>query len=121
MFRWEALFEQAFGYRISPKLLLPNYENGGFFTAYSQGSPIGTCLLHTSGKEVVGIHAVGILPERRSQGLAQQLMHLVLNQSLEQGFAYATLQASTMGKGLYVKLGFQADFLLINYALPLSV
>lgn len=119
--RWEELFIQAFGYRISYKLLMPDYENISFFSAFHLDEPIGTCLLHNSGKHVLGIHALGIIPQGRGKGLARQMMHIVLNQAIGQEFTCVTLQASAMARELYVQLGFAQDFLMKNYTLsPLA-
>lgn len=115
--RWEVLFKQAFGYRINSELLLPNYEFIRFYTAFHNELPVGTFMLANTGAEIIGIHAVGIIPDRRGKGFAEQLMKYILNQSIEQEFMYATLQASRMGKGLYLKLGFEEQFVLMNYAL----
>lgn len=58
---------------------------------------------------------MGVIPAMRRKGLAEQMMRRILNQSLAQGFRYAMLQASAMGKGLYQKLGFTEQFVLKNY------
>ncbi len=115
---WTRLFREAFNYRISEKLLFPGQESVRCFIAFHQHEPAGTVLLHHTGNNVLGIHAMGIIPSMRRKGLAQQLMKKILNQSLEEGFRYATLQASAMGKDLYLKLGFIQQFALKNYALP---
>lgn len=115
--RWEVLFKQAFGYRINSELLLPNYEFIHFYTAFHNELPVGTFMLANTGAEIIGIHSVGIIPDMRGKGFAEQLMKHILNQAIEQEFIYATLQASQMGKGLYLKLGFEEQFVLTNYAL----
>jgi len=59
----------------------------------------------------------GIIPEQRRKGFAEQMMVNILSQSAEQGFKYSTLQASELGKGLYLKLGFKEQFIIKSYSL----
>ena len=116
--RWEGLFQQAFGYRISYRLLLPCYVSTRFLLVYRvSGEPVGTAALHHANARVMGIHSMGILPKMRRQGLAGQMMRYLLWQSRTEGFDYVTLQASDMGLDLYRKLGFHEQFLMENYAL----
>ena len=114
---WEAIFQRAFGYHISYRLLLPAYEKTSFWMAYYQDKPVGTAILHHTDERVMGVHGMSVLPKMRRKGLAEQMMRQLLNQSLDRGFQYATLQASAMGKGLYQKLGFQEQFVMKNYTL----
>lgn len=115
---WEQLFQRAFNYKIDHQLLLPHYEHTDYLIAYDQeDQPVGTAILHYTEDSIVGIHAMGIIPEMRRKGLAEQMMRDILNQSWKQGFRYATLQASAMGKGLYEKLGFVEQFVMKNYVL----
>ncbi|MBL6449404.1 GNAT family N-acetyltransferase [Fulvivirga sp. 29W222] len=114
---WEKLFQQAFGYQISHKLLQQDYESTDFIIAYHNESPVGTAVLHHPSGDIIGIHAMGIIPEARRQGYAEQLMKIILNHSIEHGFKFATLQASAMGKGIYIRLGFEEQFLMKNYTL----
>lgn len=116
---WETVFRQAFGYTISHELLLPDYGDIRFLLAFRADKPVGTCILHNSPQTVMGIHGMGIIPEMRGKGFAEELMRIILNQAVEQGVEWATLQASAMGKGLYLKLGFQEQFVMRNYGLPL--
>ncbi len=113
---WEELFKQAFNYRISHKLLLPPYENIDYFIAWHQGNPAGTVVLHDTGS-IIGIHSMGIIPSMRRKGLAAQLMNNVLNLAYKNGYEYATLQASEAARGLYLKLGFEEQFVMKNYIL----
>ncbi|MEM1134739.1 MAG: GNAT family N-acetyltransferase [Bacteroidota bacterium] len=114
---WGNLFKEAFGYKISHNLLLPNYEHIDFFLVFHEEEPVGTIILHNTNNTVIGIHAMGIIPSMRRKGFAEQLMKQMLNLSMAKGFKYAVLQASSMGKGLYQKLGFQEQFIMKNYSL----
>lgn len=113
---WSDLFEQAFGYHISPRLLLHDYPNTSFYRIGKKGKMAGTAIVHYTG-EVVGVHAMGVISEFRRQGLARQVMNSILYQAKQDGFELATLQASVMGKQLYLDLGFQEEFLMKNYRL----
>lgn len=113
---WSILFEQAFGYHISPRLLFYNYPDTSFYRISKNGKMAGTVIVHFTDK-VVGIHAMGVVPDFRREGLARQVMNNILYLAKQRGCELATLQASAMGKQLYVDLGFQEEFLLKNYRL----
>ncbi|WP_422358678.1 GNAT family N-acetyltransferase [Reichenbachiella sp.] len=114
---WVSYFEQAFGYRINSSQLVHPYPSTVFYIIKYQGQPAGTALVHHTDR-VVGIHSMGVIPSMRRKGLARLVMHNILSNALEQGYEYATLQASAMGKGLYEQLGFEEHFLMKNYRLP---
>ncbi|ELR69470.1 hypothetical protein C900_05002 [Fulvivirga imtechensis AK7] len=114
--QWEQLFLEAFGYTISHRLLLPAYESTDFYVAFYKSAAVGTVILHHM-ENVMGIHAMGVIPEMRRKGFAEQMMRRVLNLSIDSGFELATLQASNMGKDLYLKLGFEEQFMMKNYVL----
>ncbi|WP_430965499.1 GNAT family N-acetyltransferase [Spongiimicrobium sp. 2-473A-2-J] len=116
--RWEALFEKAFNYTISHRLLLKTCDTVDYLIAFHEGKAVGTVVLHYTRGAVVGIHSMGVIPEMRRKGYAEKMMHAVLSQAVGEAFAHATLQASAMGKGLYLKLGFKDQFLMSNYELP---
>ena len=114
---WAALYPQAFGYRIGENILMAAPDQVCFYIAYYQNRPIGTAIIHYTGK-VAGIHGVGILPEMRRNGFAEEIMSFALNRALDHGAESATLQASAMGKGLYLKMGFTEQFSMKNYQMP---
>ncbi|WKN40846.1 GNAT family N-acetyltransferase [Tunicatimonas pelagia] len=114
---WEDVFLRGFDYKISHRLLLPDYESTHFFIAYQEQVPVGTAVLHAKNNQVMGVHSMSILPEMRRQGYAEQIMRILLNKSISQGYTWVTLQASAMGKGLYEKLGFKEQFIMKNYIL----
>lgn len=114
---WSDLFEQAFGYHIPPKFINNAPAGAQFFVVYSQTSePIGTAMLYRT-QNIAGIHMIGVTPNMRRQGYADAIMHEILRLATTQQLTYATLQASAMGKGLYLKLGFEEDFVMKNYVL----
>ncbi|RNL83119.1 GNAT family N-acetyltransferase [Sinomicrobium pectinilyticum] len=114
---WAALYPNAFGYRIGEDIWEATPGKVHFYLAYYQNRPIGTAIIHYTGK-VAGIHGVGILPEMRRNGFAQEIMSFALNRALDHGAESATLQASAMGKGLYLKMGFTEQFSMKNYQMP---
>lgn len=113
---WSTTFEQCFGYLISEETLNKTYHKINYFTVYSQDELVGTVLLHFTEK-VVGIHSLGILPTKRGKGFANQIMSQVLNESIRLGMNLATLQASSMAKKMYQRIGFSEDFLVQHYQL----
>jgi ribosomal protein S18 acetylase RimI-like enzyme len=114
---WEGLFMQAFNYKISHKVLLSSYDDIEYLIAYHKNEAVGTAVLYYSKGEVAGIHSMGIIPGKRRMGFAEKMMINMLHQISERGSKHATLQASKMGKGLYLKLGFEEQFVMKNYAL----
>ena len=113
---WAALYPLSFGYRISATILKKLYNDVRFYLAYYQERPIGTAILHyTNG--IAGIHGVGVIPDMRKKGFANEIMEFVLNQSIGLNATYVTLQASKMGVGIYLKMGFEEQFLIKNYTI----
>jgi predicted acetyltransferase len=65
----------------------------------------------------IGIHGVGVIPEMRRKGFAEEIMKFALNISIDLKAEYALLQASAMGKDIYTRLGFEDLFVIKNYIL----
>ena len=114
---WAKLFYNSFGYFTNPILLSKSQKNTDYYIAYHKNEVVGTAILHTT-NNVTGIHSVGIVPEQRRKGYAEQLMKLLINKSIKNNSDCITLQSSDMGKGLYLKLGFEEQFSIKNYTLP---
>ena len=76
---------------------------------------IGTAVLYRDSPNLAGIHSIGVVPDHRRKGYAEDLLNHVLILAKKQGAIYATLQASSMAKGLYLKTGFREDFRLKNF------
>ena len=114
---WGDVFEGAFGYRISERLLNRGVEGVRLLLIYDGDVAVGTAMVYMGDAAVVGIHAMGVLPAGRGKGVAGRLMKYILNAAVLEGYAYAVLQASDMGKGLYAKLGFRDQFLMKNYVI----
>lgn len=111
---WAEIYPKAFGYRISQEIIERSYHIIEFYLATYLNEPIGTTMVYKTG-DIIGIHGVGILPDQRRQGFAEEIMEFALNRAVILGASHVTLQASVMGKGLYDKLGFREDFSIRNY------
>src|SRR5690606_2027866 len=111
---WETLYPQSFGYSISLDSPLMDQEQISFFIIYLDLQPVGTVFTIATGDNI-GIHGLGITPEFRKQGIAEEVMAHILNKALRDGKRKALLQSSAMGKNIYLKLGFSDDFVMTNY------
>lgn len=112
---WADIYPRAFGYSIHQKILEATYSSLRYYLALLDGQPIGTAILHLQ-DGIAGIHGVGVIPEARRKGFANEIMAFVLNESIALKVGYATLQASQMGKGIYLDMGFEEQFAIRNYA-----
>ncbi|PKB44491.1 acetyltransferase (GNAT) family protein [Cellulophaga sp. RHA19] len=117
---WSTIFAKSFGYKISPITIQETLKNIIYYIAYKDGVAVGTAMLYKT-NNVMGIHSVGIPPEMRRKGFAESIMKLLINKSIEYKVEYITLQASSMGKNLYLKLGFKDQFVIKNYILDQNV
>lgn len=112
---WSRLFQKAFGYRILPSTIIKTMNDISYYVAHFQDQPVGTVVLYQQDHDVAGIHSMGIPPEFRRKGFAESILKQILDLARRQGAKHAVLQASDMGKGLYLKTGFREDFRLINF------
>lgn len=87
-----------------------------FYLLHYQENTIGTLLLHQTEK-TMGVHSLGILPDFRKLGFAEEIMHQIINHSIENQYEIMTLQSSPMGRNIYLRLGFEEVFLMSNYQL----
>lgn len=113
---WADLYPNAFGYVISKEILIENYNQVQFYLFSLNKQPIGTCMVFQTGT-TIGIHGVGVIPEMRRKGFAEEIMKFALNLSIDLKAEYALLQASAMGKDIYTRLGFEDLFVIKNYIL----
>ncbi|OHT43798.1 GNAT family N-acetyltransferase [Flavobacterium tructae] len=113
---WADLYPHAFGYVISKEILIQNYDNVHFYLVSLNAQPIGTFMLFQT-QNTIGIHGVGVIPEMRRKGFAEEIMKYALNLSIDLNRDYAQLQASAMGKDIYTRLGFEDLFVIKNYVL----
>lgn len=113
---WADLYPNAFGYVISKEILIHNHKDVQFYLVSLDNQPIGTFMLFQT-QNTIGIHGVGVIPEMRRKGFAEEIMKFALNLSIDLKADYALLQASAMGKDIYTRLGFEDLFVIKNYIL----
>ncbi|MFN0256326.1 GNAT family N-acetyltransferase [Pedobacter ureilyticus] len=113
---WTSIYPKCFGYVISEEILSKTKDEIAFYLFYANDELVGTAIYFPT-NEVVGIHGVGIIPEMRKKGFAEEIMKILLNKAISESISYATLQASPLGKGIYKRLGFTEDFTIKNYGL----
>lgn len=116
---WSKLFTPTFGYEIHPNILINTFKNINYYIAYFENKAIGTAITYQT-DNITGIHAMGIIPEERRKGFANKLMKTLLDMAIKNKSDYVTLQASDMGKDLYLKLGFIEQFKIKNYRLAVT-
>ncbi|WP_166922218.1 GNAT family N-acetyltransferase [Flavobacterium poyangense] len=111
---WADLYPNAFGYVISKEILIQNHTRVHFYLVSLDQQPIGTLMFYLT-DHYAGIHGLGVIPEMRRKGLAEEIMKFALNLSIDLKAEYALLQASAMGKDIYTRLGFEDLFVIKNY------
>jgi len=67
---------------------------------------------------VAGLYNVATLPEARGRGIGAYMSSAPLLEAREDGYRVGVLQASDMGRPVYVGLGFRDRGRLISYSLP---
>ncbi|MEL1255362.1 GNAT family N-acetyltransferase [Flavobacterium sp. DGU38] len=117
---WSDIYPLSFNYIISKETLVHNYENVKFYLVHFDEKPIGTLTLFQTGN-IMGIHGVGVIPEMRKRGFAEEIMKFAINKAIDADTEYAQLQASALGKNIYTRLGFKDLFLITNYALNSNI
>jgi predicted GNAT family acetyltransferase len=117
--QWVDTFTIPFGYRIHEDLVAQSCNKVQFNLVFFENTLIGTALLHIE-DGIAGIHSVGIIPEVRRKGYAEEIMKILIDMAIDSNASHCVLQASEMGQGIYTRLGFTADFLFTHYTLPVN-
>lgn len=112
--QWAAIYPDAFGYVIGKEILSKTSNIIHYYLASYNDKPIGTAMLHYTG-DIAGIHGVGVIPDMRKKGFAEQIMNYIVNEAIMNKAETAVLQASAMGKNIYTRLGFKDLFVIKNY------
>lgn len=114
--QWSNLCGRAFGYTLDADVIdqLRKQPDVEVLWASLNGEPLATAILYRTGS-VMGVHQVGVPPELQGQGIARELMALLLERVRSAGAEYVCLQASAAGEPLYRKLGFQPQFRVRSY------
>jgi ribosomal protein S18 acetylase RimI-like enzyme len=84
-------------------------ENVVAFTALLDGEPAGIAMTIVS-HGVAGIYWVGSLEQARGKGLGRAVTVAATNAGFDLGADVASLQASPMGKPIYLELGYETAF-----------
>ncbi len=84
-------------------------ENVVAFLALLDGEPVGIAMTMVS-HGVAGIYWVGSLEQARGKGIGRAVTVAATNAGFELGADVASLQASPMGKPIYLELGYEAAF-----------
>jgi len=113
---WVEIASSSFSHQINVNVIqnISQDENVELVLAYKDSKAVGTALIF-SHSDVIGIHLVGVPPENRGQGIAKSIMIETINFAQNKQIPYMTLQASTLGMGIYKRLGFKEQFVLKNY------
>ena len=113
---WLSIAENSFGYKIDSKVIekLIGRSDVEILLAKIEDKPVGTALLFYT-DDVCGVHQVGVDPNEQGKGIALQIMEFVIARAINKKSRLMTLQASEVGKGLYLKLGFVGDVSVENY------
>lgn len=91
-------------------------ENVAAFIAYLDGEPVSIAMTIVS-HGVAGIYWVGSLDRARGKGLGRAVTTAATNAGFELGAESASLQASPMGKPIYLRMGYETAF---DYRLLMS-
>ncbi|QBD76571.1 GNAT family N-acetyltransferase [Ktedonosporobacter rubrisoli] len=120
---WLQTFVAGFGFpEPAAKIFLALGERYGFvpsedvryYLGLQNGEPVSTSLLFYAGG-MAGVYGVATVPQKRRQGLGAALTLHAMKAAREEGFVYATLQATEMGVSVYRRLGWQEDGSFVTY------
>lgn len=84
-------------------------ENVVTFLALLEGEPVGIAMTMVS-HSVAGIYWVGSLEQARGKGIGRAVTVAATNAGFDLGADVASLQASPMGKPIYLELGYETAF-----------
>jgi GrpB-like predicted nucleotidyltransferase (UPF0157 family)/RimJ/RimL family protein N-acetyltransferase/GNAT superfamily N-acetyltransferase len=84
------------------------------YTGYFEGEPVDVAVLCFHA-HAAGIYCLTTHPKMRRRGFAEAMMQHLLKRVQERGYFLTILHASSMGKKLYEKLGFQSCCIYAAY------
>jgi len=76
------------------------------YIGYLDGAPVAVSA-SLMARGLVGVYAVGTLPEARGRGIGTAMTRRAAFDGLASGASVAVLQASTMGEPVYARMGFR--------------
>jgi ribosomal protein S18 acetylase RimI-like enzyme len=92
----------------------PDLPNLTIYQARVDGEP-ASVLATMDHDSDLGFYFVATDPDRRGRGLVTRLMSIAMADARERGLQTTSLQSSAMGRSIYDRLGFGADFELRMY------
>lgn len=87
------------------------------FVGHVDGEPVATASLVTAGG-AAGIYNITTVESARRRGIGAAMTAALVRAGAERGLNVATLQASTMGRHVYERLGFEFACDLVPYRSP---
>src|SRR3569832_1546282 len=90
-------------------------EPNGCFAAVKDGRLVGTTTTTTYGDELAWIGMVLVDPQQRRQGIATQLLNVAIDY-LKKKVVTVKLDATSQGKPVYERLGFQVETVLERWS-----
>lgn len=100
---------RPFTERFGPAVVSSIAEEGvryRYFIAFCEEQPVATAVNITR-NGIVGVYCIATVPEHRGCGVGTLVTAAPLRIAQAEGYETAILQASTMGKGVYTRLGFE--------------
>ena len=113
---WIEIASKSFGTIIDKNVInkIIKDKNIYLLLGYKNDIAVASTLLYET-TDVMGIHLVGVPKEYRGQGIAENIMKKAISVSKEKNIKTMVLQASSLGLGIYKRLGFQESFILRSY------
>lgn len=103
--------------RVTKRVGLEEDAPEQHFIGLLHGEPVATVSLVTAGG-AAGIYNVTTVEAARGRGIGAAMTVAAVRHGADLGFDLATLQASTMGRPVYERLGFEFVCDLLPYRLP---
>jgi GNAT superfamily N-acetyltransferase len=123
---WSEIFTTAFGQpasaaeatvAVETDLGIGEHPWRRLYVGSWRGEPMATALLFL-GAGVAGIHGVGTFSKARRQGIGMAMTLTALLEARAMGYRIGVLHASSLGVGVYRRLGFQEYCRLCRYVWP---
>jgi predicted GNAT family acetyltransferase len=113
---WTEIASKSFGAIIDKDIInkIARDENIYLLLGYKNDMVVTTTLLYKS-DDVMGVHLVGVPAEHRGQGIAENIMKKAIAFSRDKSINSMVLQSSSLGLGIYKRLGFEENFIFRNY------
>lgn len=114
---WSEIFKLSFNYQIIASQILLILKGYDCFLILQKNEVIGCCMCFAVNPEIIGFHSFAIHPKYQKKGLGTATMKAFLNESTKNNYKYVVLQSSENGHNLYKQLGFEEQFIMLNFEL----